>query len=498
MRRLLGKLAVVALATLVVVLPAAATQTPLDYSSGDVTRTIFDDPGAPRIETLNVPAVGQIADVDVSVRIDHANPADLDLVLRHPDNTTVDLSSDNAGGVYYGSGATNCGGTLVEFDDQASGPPSVQPDVPLSAFVGKPAAGDWKLEITDDTVNGDSGTLYCWQLHITLAEADLGVTIVDAPDPLGEGGALTYTVTVKNNGPATPTNAKLTLAFPTGTTLSSSTLSQGTCGTEIAPLICDLGPLASGASATVALAVNPPTATATVLTTATVSSGAVDPVPANDTATASTTVSGGSVGGSEMINVTTDGNGSGTVTSAPGGISCGFDCSGGFAKDTEVVLTAAPAAGSFFVGWGGACAAFLDMAACTVKAGGTLAVTATFDSDVEPGPVDTGGSTESGSAGTKASFYICTITGNEKANVLRGTKKRDVICGLGGNDKIYGLGGNDVLIGGAGKDLLVGGAGADTFFSKDRSSDTIKGGPGRDKVKADFRDALLGVEESVG
>jgi uncharacterized repeat protein (TIGR01451 family) len=498
MRRNLGKLAVVALATLVVALPAAAVQTPLEYSSGDVTRTIFDDPGAPRIETLSVSAVGQIADVDVWARIDHANPADLDLVLRHPDNTTVDLSSDNSGGAYYGSGATDCSGTFVKFDDQASGPPAVQPDALLSTLNGKSAGGSWKLEITDDTVNGDSGTLYCWKLLITLAEADLGVTIADEPDPLGEGAQLTYTVTVKNNGPATVTGGKLTLAFPAGTTLSSSTVSQGTCGVEISPLTCELGSMASGATVTAAFAITPPTATATVLTTATVSSGAVDPVPGNDVATASTTVSGGSVGGSETVNVTTDGSGSGTVKSSPEGISCGFDCSAGFAKDTEVSLTAEPSTGSFFSGWGGACAAFLDMPECTVTASGVLQVTATFDSDTEPGAVNAGGPKDTESGGTKASFYICTITGNEKANVLRGTKKRDTICGLGGNDKIYGLGGNDVLIGGAGKDVLVGGLGADTFFSKDRSSDTIRGGKGRDKVKADFRDALLGVEESVG
>jgi len=57
-----------------------------------------------------------------------------------------------------------------------------------------------------------------------------------------------------------------------------------------------------------------------------------------------------------QLTVTTSGAGSGTVTSSPAGISCGATCGAAFDHGTEVTLTATPAAGSFFVGWSGACA----------------------------------------------------------------------------------------------------------------------------------------------
>ena len=47
--------------------------------------------------------------------------------------------------------------------------------------------------------------------------------------------------------------------------------------------------------------------------------------------------------------------GSGTVTSSPAGIRCGGACAAEFDSGSRVVLTAAPAPGSAFAGWSGAC-----------------------------------------------------------------------------------------------------------------------------------------------
>ena len=47
------------------------------------------------------------------------------------------------------------------------------------------------------------------------------------------------------------------------------------------------------------------------------------------------------------------GGGGGTVTSAPGGIACGGDCSEAYVDGTVVTLSPAPAAGSLFAGWSG-------------------------------------------------------------------------------------------------------------------------------------------------
>ena len=97
----------------------------------------------------------------------------------------------------------------------------------------------------------------------------------------------------------------------------------------------------------------------------------------------------------------------------------------------------------------------------------------------------------------------CTVSGTNRADVLRGTKKADVICGRRGNDTIRGFGGNDTLdggagadtiVGGAGRDVMVGGAGNDAFFAADKTRDRLSGGPGRDRATVDPNDRVLGVE----
>jgi uncharacterized repeat protein (TIGR02543 family) len=69
------------------------------------------------------------------------------------------------------------------------------------------------------------------------------------------------------------------------------------------------------------------------------------------------------------------GNGAGTVTSSPSGISCGATCDGTFAQNATVTLTATPTDGSTFTGWSGACTGTAD---CNVTLAETATVTATF------------------------------------------------------------------------------------------------------------------------
>ena len=77
------------------------------------------------------------------------------------------------------------------------------------------------------------------------------------------------------------------------------------------------------------------------------------------------------------LTVLRTGTGTGTVTSAPAGISCGATCAADFADGTTVTLTAAPAAGSRFVGWSGA--GCTGTGTCTVAITAATTVTATFD-----------------------------------------------------------------------------------------------------------------------
>ena len=77
----------------------------------------------------------------------------------------------------------------------------------------------------------------------------------------------------------------------------------------------------------------------------------------------------------ETLTLTKAGNGSGTVTSSPAGVTCGSTCSHDFDYGTVVHLTPAPATGSSFAGWSGACS---GTGSCDVSMTQASAVTATF------------------------------------------------------------------------------------------------------------------------
>jgi Divergent InlB B-repeat domain len=69
--------------------------------------------------------------------------------------------------------------------------------------------------------------------------------------------------------------------------------------------------------------------------------------------------------------------GSGVVTSSPGGISCGGDCSESYTSGSTVTLTATPTGSLLptFLGWAGAC---VGTGSCTVTMNGDQTVVALF------------------------------------------------------------------------------------------------------------------------
>lgn len=119
--------------------------------------------------------------------------------------------------------------------------------------------------------------------------ADLGLTLVDQPDPVVVRSNLTYLITVTNRGPNVATNVVANQALPPNVTVVSTTLSQGTSTRTGNNLVCNLGTLAVGTSATIKVVVTSPNI-GTLSTTASVSAGQGDPNPADNSATATTTV----------------------------------------------------------------------------------------------------------------------------------------------------------------------------------------------------------------
>lgn len=81
--------------------------------------------------------------------------------------------------------------------------------------------------------------------------------------------------------------------------------------------------------------------------------------------------------GAATLTITHGGTATGTVSSNPGGITCGATCSAAFVAGTMVVLTATPGTNSWFTGWsGGGCT---GTGTCTVRMAVATTVTATFN-----------------------------------------------------------------------------------------------------------------------
>jgi len=125
---------------------------------------------------------------------------------------------------------------------------------------------------------------------ITLrAYADLQASLADAPDPALEVDPLTYTATVRNNGPDDAAGVQLVDTLPAGAALVSAAASQGSCAAAGGTVTCPLGRLASGGAATVAVVVRP-AGPGTLTSGVRVSATEIDRVPGNDAATATTAV----------------------------------------------------------------------------------------------------------------------------------------------------------------------------------------------------------------
>lgn len=78
-----------------------------------------------------------------------------------------------------------------------------------------------------------------------------------------------------------------------------------------------------------------------------------------------------------LLEASKTGNGLGTITSSPAGITCGSSCQATFARESQVLLTAAASPGSSFSGWVSGCT-LVDGAVCTIFLDQASSATAGF------------------------------------------------------------------------------------------------------------------------
>ncbi len=151
------------------------------YTSTDVPKTIGPGTGLTS-STITIPGKPRIADIDVSIVLNHALMQDVDAHLRSP--------AGNDNGLFTDIGAAAVGGQTqmdVTFDDEAgltpsftalkglqlkpennstSGTASTSGAYRLAAFYGENAGGTWTLDLRDDTAGPNGGTLTSWSIIV--------------------------------------------------------------------------------------------------------------------------------------------------------------------------------------------------------------------------------------------------------------------------------------------------------------------------------------------
>lgn len=243
------------------------------------TLTITDDDGAPSISVTDVSlAEGNAGTTAFAFTVSLSNPSASAVSVDYATaNDTAAAGSDytaTSGTLNFAAGETTNTITVLVTGDIAFEPGEtffVNLTTPVNATIGD-AQGVGTI-LNDDNA---------------FTELAIAKT---APATAAAGGNVNYTITVSNAGPDVATTVTITDVLPVGTTFVSATPSQGTCnGTTT--VTCNVGPLAAGASTTVALIVRLDATAGSVSNTASVATTAeTDSNLANNAATATTTVS---------------------------------------------------------------------------------------------------------------------------------------------------------------------------------------------------------------
>ncbi len=222
--------------------------------------------------------------------------------------------------------------------------------------------------------------------------ADLSVRKTDTPDPVAPGQVITYTLSIANRGPAAAASVVVADTLPVGTTFESAVPPAGwTCPAPVAGVLtCTIPALASGATASIAVAVRvdggAPSGT-TVSNTVTVTSATPDPDPTNNQATEPTLVLAPT--DADLVIVKTD-----APDVAVAGTNVSYTLSvtnRGPATATGVSVTDTLPAGTTFVSGSGGCSASGGIVTCavgTLAPGSSLALGVTIATPPTPGVID--------------------------------------------------------------------------------------------------------------
>jgi large repetitive protein len=405
-------------------------------SDGSATATIGNDDAAP---TLSVDDVSKeegdtgTTEFVFTVTLTGATELDADVDWSTEDGTAEAPSDYAAAG---GSVSIHPGQTSTTFAVEVRGDTTVEPDETFTVELASPSGATIGDGSGVGTIENDDA-----------AAVDLEVSITDAPDPVDVGSNVTYTVTVHNGGTLAATSVEVTDDPPAGATFVSASASQGSCtGTD--PVVCELGTIAAGDSATVTVVVRP-LRTGTITNEASATSAEDDSDGSDDSDSESTTVRPNAAGCT--IVGTTSGD---TITGTSGDdVICAgagvdrIDGSGG--NDT----IRGEGGNDTIIGGAGDDAIDGGRGRDTVSyAAAPAAVTVSI----------AGGTATDGQGGADTLVSLEQVKGSAFADSITGSPAPDRLFGLDGDDNISAQSKDDYLDGGNGTDTLNGGNGVDT------------------------------------
>jgi uncharacterized repeat protein (TIGR01451 family) len=226
--------------------------------------------GAPVVYTFTVTNNGPDASPDVSLT---------DTVLPRAAFVSASTTQGAWSGDHFAFGTIAPGGTVT-----AKLTVAITNSPPGSAVLTSTATVDGPVQ--DSNRSNNSVTL---NTPITLPQADLALSLSAPAEPVGSDQKLTYTLTVTNRGPGDALNVELEDDYPEFASLDSVTLSLGSSFDGFGYLICDLGKIPAGKSATVRLVLIPG-ANGINHNSAELRGDFQDPNPADNTVAADTTV----------------------------------------------------------------------------------------------------------------------------------------------------------------------------------------------------------------
>src|SRR5262249_25496835 len=172
-------------------------------------------------------------------------------------------------------------------DGTFSAPANYNVNVSPRSVAASDFNGDGRLDLA---VASENGAIILTNTCFSITTADLSLTMVDIPDPIGVGDHVTYTQTVRNRGPGSALQVEVSDLLPPAVRFVAATSSQGMCSALNNEIHCVLVTMTNGSEATISVevvALN----VGSVTNTARVSSVAIiDPDNSNNSATSVITV----------------------------------------------------------------------------------------------------------------------------------------------------------------------------------------------------------------